>query len=430
MPLRPRWRHGLVGFLVGLVVTWLVTLALLNALPGGTGLSGGLHDVSAVRSPQFRKDLSSVLGAPLVAHNRVVDLEDGDQIFPTMLAAIRGAQHSVNFEDYIYSSGRVSKKFVDALTERARAGVAVRVLVDWVGASRMDGDVVTRLRSAGVKFEYFHPLRFQTLADLNNRTHRRLLIVDGRIAFTGGVGIADKWSGDARRGNHWRDMEFQVTGPLVARFQGAFEDHWISTTGKVLLGPTFYPPLESQGNVDAQVFVSSPGGGKDDMQLLFLMAIEGARRSIDVEAGYFIPDALAIDALKHAMARGVTVRLLVPGEHVESNFVQGAGRTTWATLLKSGAQLYRYQPARLHCKMMIVDGYLTIVGSTNFDDRSFKLNDEDALNVFDQAFASHMTDVFENDLTQSRQVTWSQWQQRPRLQRLHDWFAGLFASQF
>lgn len=424
------WLFGLALFLGGAAAMWIATMAVLNALPGGFQLHAHVQRVSPVESAQFRTDFSSVLGLPTVSGNRVVDLEDGDQIFPTMLAAIRGAKRSVDFEDYIYSSGWVSKEFIGALTERARAGVQVRVLVDWIGALRMDDKVATRLRKAGVKFEYFHPLSFHTLANLNNRTHRRLMIVDGRIGFTGGVGISDKWSGDAEKDNHWRDMEFQVTGPLVARMQGAFEDHWIRTTSEVLLGPTYFPQLTRQGDVDAQIFVSTPGGGKDDMQLLYLMAINGARHSIDIEAGYFIPDALAIDALKRAMARGVTVRLLVAGPHVESEFVQRAGRTTWATLLKSGIELYRYQPSRLHCKMMVVDRYLTIVGSANFDGRSFKLNDEDTLNIFDHSFGNHMSSVYENDLSHSRRVTPAQWQQRSRWQRLGDWFSGLFAGQF
>ncbi|MBN8728712.1 MAG: cardiolipin synthase B [Xanthomonadales bacterium] len=415
---------------IGALIAFALVLVGLNLIPQSPQLAHDLHNVSPVESGQFRTELSNLLGPPVVDGNAVQAFNNGDEIFPAMLEAIRGARKSINFETYIYWSGEVSRRFVEALGERARAGIPVHVLVDWVGASRMDEGVVEELRAAGVRFEKFHPLTWYTLDRINNRTHRKLLIVDGRVGFTGGVGIADEWDGNADRPDRWRDMQFRVEGPVAAQFQAAFEDNWITSTGEVSLGPDYYPPPEQAGGSAAQLFSSSPDGGSENMQLMYLMAINGARRSIDLEAAYFLPDELTLRALQAALTRGVKVRIVVPGPHGDSPWVATASQAQWGAVLQHGARLFRFQPSMFHTKMMIVDDYLTIVGSANFDNRSFRLNDESNLNVYDHEFGARMRKVVDADIARSREVTLEEWRRRGWFRRATEWLAALPGSQF
>jgi cardiolipin synthase len=370
-----------------------------------------------------------MLGPAIVGGNAVTDYQNGAQIFPAMLAAIRAAQHSVNLETYIYWSGDISREFIAALTERANAGIKVRVLADWAGSTRMKRSAVDALRAGGVQFEYFHPLTWYSLDRVNNRTHRKLLIVDGRVAFNGGVGIADAWNGNADDPEHWRDMQFRVEGPAAQQMQAIFEDNWLSTTGEALLGPDFYPEIPSAGTLAVQAFASSPDSGSKNMQLMYLLAINGARRSIDLEAAYFVPDERTLTALRDALKRGVAIRLLVPGPYVDSQVVSSASQAQWGAMLQAGAQIYRWQPSLLHNKLMVVDGYLTLAGSANFDNRSFQLNDEANINIYDRDFAAQMTEVIEADIARSTPLTYAQWQRRPWRQRVMDWLASQTASQ-
>ncbi|HVE52134.1 MAG TPA: phospholipase D-like domain-containing protein, partial [Ramlibacter sp.] len=245
----------------------------------------------------------------------------------------------------------------------------------------------------------------------------KLLVVDGRIGFTGGVGIADQWSGDAGDPEHWRDMHFRVEGPVVAQMQAAFNDNWIKTTGEVLNGADYFPALSPAGGADAHMFISSPAGGSESMHLMYLMAIAAATRSIDLEAAYFVPDDLIIKALVAARHRGVSVRVIVPGEHIDSETVRVASKAHWGEILKAGVSVNEYQPTMMHNKLLIVDGEMVSVGSTNFDIRSFQLNDEASLNVYDRAFAARMSAVFEADLKHTRPYTYEAWRDRPWTQK-------------
>lgn len=418
----------IVYIIIGVAATLLVTLFVLNLLPQEKQLDKPLTGVSAVVSDQFRVEASSVLGPTILDGNSVQDLQNGDEIFPAMLEAIRGARSSINLETYIYWSGEVSRRFIAALTERARAGVKVNVLVDWIGARKMDDKVIGELRSAGVRFEYFHPLNWYTIDRLNNRTHRKLLIVDGRIGFTGGADIADAWDGSAERPDHWRDMMFQVSGPIVAQIQAVFEDDWIKTTGDILLGPDYFPVLKETGTIAMQMFASSPRGGSANMQLMYLMAIDGARSSIDLEAAYFLPDTLTLHALKRALRRGVKIRIVVPGPHA-GPVTRDASQAIWGEMLRAGGHIYRFQPSLFHAKMMVVDRFLTIVGSANFDNRSFQLNDEANLNIYDHEFGKHMSRVVDGDIARSREVSLAEWKQRPWTRKFMDWLSSLADSQ-
>jgi cardiolipin synthase len=411
------------------VATVLVVVLSLNFAVPEKKLERKIEHRYAVSDPQFRREMGVMLGPAIVPGNRVADLENGDEIFPAMLAAIRGAQETVTFETYIYWEGRVGKSFADALSERARAGVKVNVTIDWAGSITMDEDQLKEMEDAGVNVQRYRPLHWYNLSRLNNRTHRKLLVVDGKIGFTGGVGIGDPWQGNAQDPDHWRDMHFRIEGPVVAQFQAAFNDNWIKTTGEVLNGDAYFPSLQRAGDSDAHLFISSPAGGSESMHLMYLMSIAASERTIDLQAAYFIPDELITKALVAARHRGVRIRVVVPGKNTDSDAARFASKAGWGPLLLAGVEIYEYEPTMFHNKMLIVDGELVSVGSTNFDLRSFRLNDEASLNVYDHAFAARMTAVFENDLKPARRYTYQTWQKRPMKEKLFEKFILPIKSQ-
>lgn len=420
---------------------WLPVAAAASGLAVAVGVLGSnfiggekkietrIERLHALDDPRFMHELGVLLGPPFLDGTHVRALVNGDQIFPPMLAAIRGAKHSITFETYIYWAGDIGREFADALAERARQGVKVHVLLDWVGSAKMDDSLIATLLLAGVKVRQFHPPHWSHLGRLNNRTHRKLLIVDGRVGFTGGVGVAPQWTGRAQDPDHWRDTHFEVEGPVVAQMQSVFIDNWIKVTGQVLHGPDYFPTLTAAGPGRAQMFSSSPSGGSESMQLMYLLAVTAASRSIDLSASHFVPDALTMRALVAAMKRGVKLRIVVPGKHIDSETVRSASRAAWGPLLAAGAVIAEYEPTMYHCKVMIVDGLLVSVGSTHFDNRSFRLNDEATLNIVDPAFAAAQTALFEIDLGLSRQVTHAEWSIRPWRERLAESLALVIGSQ-
>lgn len=372
----------------------------------------------AVADPQFRREMSVLLGPAILPGNRVRAFQNGEEIFPAMLEAIGAARRTINMETYIYWSGEIGQAFADALCERARAGVAVHLTVDWAGSVRMDDALLEAMQESGVRVEHYRPLRWYNLGRMNNRTHRKLLVVDGRVGFTGGVGIADQWTGHAQDPEHWRETHFRIEGPVVAQLQSAFNDNWIKTTGELLNGPEHFPALERAGDMDAHLFIASPAGGSESMHLMYLQAVAAAVRSIDLCAAYFVPDRLIADALLAARRRGVRIRILLPGPHIDSDTVRLSSRASWGPLLEGGVEIHLYQPTMIHVKLLVVDGELVSVGSTNFDIRSFRLNDEASLNVYDCGFAAAMTAVFEQDLAQAEPYTLAMWTSRPLSERL------------
>lgn len=398
--------------------------------PGsGEELTRKVRHRYGISDPQFRREMSVMLGPSITSGNRVSALHNGEEIFPAMLEAIRGASVSITFETHIYWSGEIGREFIDALSERAVAGVPVHVILDWAGSVQMDAEALTQMEEAGAKVHRYRPLRWYQLSRLNNRTHRKILVVDGRVGFTGGVGIADLWRGRAQSPEHWRDIHFRVEGPVVAQFQAAFNDNWIKTTGEVLNDAAFFPPLEPVGELEAHMFIASPAGGGESMHLMYLMAIAAATESIDLAASYFVPDELLVDALVAALRRGVRLRILLPGPHIDSQTVKIASRGSWGELLRSGADIRIYQPTMLHTKLFIADGEFVSVGSTNFDMRSLKLNDEASLNIYDIGFAAEMTRAFEEDLTQAEACTWEAWRSRPIRERVSEQFIRPLRSQ-
>jgi len=379
--------------------------------------------------PQFARAMGVLLGPPILEGNRLEVLLNGDQIFPSMLSAIRGARKTITFESYIYWSGTIGREFAEALSERSRAGVKVHVLLDWLGSSKLDPDQLAMMVDAGVSVRKFHEPVWYHLDRMNNRTHRKVLVVDGTVGFTGGVGIADVWSGNAQDPDHWRDTHFRAEGPVVAQMQAVFMDNWIKVTGEVLHGAEYFPPLERRGSGAAQMFSSSPEGGSESMHLMYLLAINAAAKSIHLSSAYFVPDELTREALIAAARRGVRVQIITPGKHMDAETVRKASRARWGDLLQSGIEISEYQPTMYHCKVLVVDGLWISVGSTNFDNRSFALNDEANLNILDPAFAARQIAIFEQDRAHATPITFAQWQQRPLTEKVVEHTAALLSLQ-
>jgi len=419
------WRIGILTFLA----TGLGVLLAANLSLGDKKIDTSVASLYGVGDPQFVRAMNVMLGPALVPGNRTRALVNGDEIFPEMLEAIRGARKSITFEMYIYWKGAIGEQFTAALEERARSGVKVHVMIDALGSQKIEKTVLGRLKDAGARVELYNPVRWDTIARMNNRTHRKIMVIDGAVGFTGGAGIGDEWSGDAQDANHWRDTHFRLEGPAVAQMQAAFMENWIEVTGEVLHGPEYFPELRPVGGELAQFVVSSPGGGGESAQLLYLMSIAAAQRSIQLSAAYFVPDDNEVRQLVEARERGVRVQIIVPGPATDSAAVRRASRSTWGELLRAGVEIYEYQPTFYHVKVMTVDGLWVTVGSTNFDTRSFSTNDEANLNVYDRAFAAEGERIFERDLGRSRRITLEEWDARPLREKLLEHAAGLLSSQ-
>lgn len=405
---------------ITVLATCLILVFLQNFKTSEKVLERKVEHRYAVSDPQFRREMSVLLGPAIVRGNKVTALQNGNEIFPAMLLAIRSAQTSITFETFIYWSGEIGEEFSQALSERARAGVPVSVIIDWVGSTKMEQSLLDSMQAAGVQLHRYRPLHWYNIGRMNNRTHRKLLVVDGRIGFTGGVGIADQWTGDGGDPEHWRDTHFRIEGPVVAQLQAAFNDNWIKTTGRVLNGSSYFPPLQKMGEVDAHVFVASPSGGSESMHLMYLLAIAAAESTIDLAASYFVPDRLLIEALIAARGRDVRVRILLPGPHMDSLSVKIASKADWGELLHAGAEIYIYQPTMLHAKLLVIDSEFVSVGSTNFDMRSIRLNDEASLNIYSSDFATQMTAVFEADLLEAESYSLARWKSRPLREKVSE----------
>jgi cardiolipin synthase len=383
----------------------------------------------SVRDPQFAQTVGNLLGPPLLPGNTVQTLTNGDQIFPAMLAAIRSARKSITFETYIYWKGEIGQKFADALSERARAGVKTHVLIDWLGSDLIDPSYLKQMRQAGADIREYHAFHWYDPAswgNLDHRTHRKILVVDGTIGFTGGAGIADVWLGNADNADHWRDNHYRVEGPVVGQIQAAFCDNWMQTTGRVLAGDEYFPKIPSKGAQWGQMFRSSATGGSENMELLFLLSIEGAGQNIRMESAYFDPDSLTRHRLIEAKKRGVSIQIIVPGARIDQGIVRAASRAHWGEMLEKGIEIYEFQPTMIHCKQMIVDDYWVSIGSANMDNRSFRLNDEANLNVMDAEFAAEQIRLFKHDLTRCRKISYRLWQKRSFGEKIADAFSTLF----
>jgi cardiolipin synthase len=415
--------------ILGLVAGALIVLAIANLSSSAKTVDHEIEHLYPAGEPQFVRSVGSLLGPGIVRGNTVRALCNGDEIFPAMLDAIRSATRTICFETFIYWSGAIGRELAAALIERARAGVKIHVVLDWVGSGKMNQSLIEEMKRAGIEVVRYHPLRWYSLGRLNNRTHRKLLIVDGKVGFTGGVGIADQWLGDAQDAEHWRDSHFRLEGPAVAQMQAAFIDNWMETCSEVLHGEEYFPPLEPVGTHVAQLFKSSADDASESVRLMYLLSIASAVKSVLIANAYFVPDALAVATLVAARRRGVRVEIIVPSSRTDAVVVRRASRSLWGPLLEAGVAIHEYQPTMYHVKVVVVDDVWTSVGSTNFDNRSFRLNDEANLNILDAEFAAGQATQFEADKARSRRITLEEWRRRPWRERAVEWLAGLVRLQ-
>jgi cardiolipin synthase A/B len=376
----------------------------------------------------FRRALGILLGPPLVPGNRITSLVNGDQIYTAMLNAIRTAQTNITFETFVFRDA-VGATFVEELSNAARRGVQVHMLLDWLGSRTMNQGLLAAARTAGCDVQIYHPPSWYHLGRLNNRTHRKLLVIDGKLGFTGGVGMGIEWKDGLQGRPPWRETHFKAEGPVVAQMQAVFVDNWIKATGRVLHGAEYFPKLANCGDMDAQMFGSSPVGGSESMHLMVLLALTAAKTSIDIENAYFVPDKLTVEALCSAARRGVRVRIVVPGRHTDARIGRWAAQGLYGSLLEAGIQIFEYQPTMMHCKVLVIDALWSSVGSSNFDDRSFRLNDEANLNVFSDELAREQIALIDADILKSRRMVLNKWRHRKFGRRINERLALLLRSQ-
>jgi cardiolipin synthase len=389
----------------------------------------GLDHTDPAGSQAFLDTMAGVTGAGFVLGNTVDILNNGDEFYPAMLEAIRAARESICIEQYIFWSGQTGEEFCDALSARARAGVPVKVLLDSVGSATIGDSIYTRLTGAGCEVAWYAPIRWYTVGRFNNRTHRKTLVVDGVVGFTGGAGIADHWRGNASRPDEWRDVMFRVRGPAATPLLSGFAQNWLRTTGEIIQGEEFFPSIDHAGTLALQVIHSSPDAGASSARLMYYLAIVSARRKIDIVNPYFVPDETAIETLVEAVARGVQVRVLVTGRRTDNWLARQNSRRLYGVLLEGGVKLYEYHHSMLHQKAMLVDGCWCTVGTSNFDNRSFAHNEETSLCLCDTRFAAAMTALYEEDLAASQPVLREDWQQRGWLTRGQELVASLLKEQ-
>ena len=360
-------------------------------------------------SPAFRRS-AEALGNPMMDGNEARLLQNGDQIFPAMTQEIRQAKKTVNLESYIFQPDEAGRQFADAMIEAARRGVAVRLLTDgWGGKLKQ---LKKELETAGVTVRKYRPLRLFSIYKLGRRTHRKILVVDGRVAYTGGLGIDKRWMGDARNQDEWRDTQVRVEGPVVAQMQSIFAEDWTYTTGEILAGNDFYPETPKVGSTRSQAIKASRGDSSSLSKMLYYVAIQSAEKSIHIANAYFLPDKQVREALVNAVKRGVDVQVMVPGSHIDLPMVRFASWSHYGDMLKAGVHIYEYRPTMLHNKTVVIDGIYSAIGSINFDARSMNSNAEEALAFFDRDFAAKMEEMFQNDKRQCEEITWRQWDHR------------------
>lgn len=402
------------------VVAWYASDSLRHRREQGHGYD--LHEGHpAVTDREFLYAAEALTAAPISTGNDPDLLINGDKIFPAFLETIRGAEQTVNLLTYVYWRGEIAHDVAGALCEKARDGVEVNVLLDAVGTAKMDTKLVRDMRSSGVNVALFRPPKPYAIKRINHRTHRKLLIADGRVGMTGGVGIAEEWTGDAQDPKHWRDTHVRVRGPVVRGLQGAFAENWLEATGDVLAGNGHLPHLdESDDGTPMQVVRSSAGVGDTNAEALFFLAIACARERLDLTAAYFAPRPAFVTALCEAAGRGVEVRVLVPGTHIDKQLVRIAGRAVYEELLDCGVRLFEYGPTMLHAKSLCIDGAWAAIGSVNFDNRSFALNDEATLCIQGEDFARLLDEQFERDLQVSEEIRLDHWKRRGLLHRVRE----------
>jgi cardiolipin synthase len=372
----------------------------------------GLETDFPVKSHEFCQTIVGATGAHFIKNNKVAVLNNGEEFYPAMLEDVRNAKRTITMEAYIYWKGEIGMQFARALAARRRAGVEVKLLLDAVGSSTIGKEILELLRDSGCELAWFNPVFQTTIGRFNHRNHRKSLIIDGRVAYTGGAGIADHWRGRAQDPEHWRDIQVRVEGPAATGLQTGFTHNWLITTGELISGSRFFPPPDSAGTLAVQTILSSPDDGASAARILFYLGIACAREKIYISNPYFVPDDGAMKVLTDAAARGVDVKVMVAGEHNDVKTSRYASIRLYGKLLKAGVKIYEYVPTMMHQKTMVVDGMWSTVGTTNFDNRSFALNDESNISIYDPRLALELEKVFADDLKVSRRVTLEEWENR------------------
>ena len=406
-------------------VALLAYLTTPAALPPRYGLS---HEFD-IESPEFLTTIAGASSTPFVDGNAIELLNNGDEFYPRMLDGINSARVSITIEAYIYWAGEVGLHFAQALADRSRSGVIVKILLDAIGSASIGKDILETLQDGGCQVAWYNPIHWYTLGRFNNRTHRKSLIIDGHIAFTGGAGIADHWRGDARGPDEWRDMQVRIEGPAVRPLQAGFAHNWQQTTGELLSGATYYPSIEPRGPYSAQTLMSSPESGGSTVRIMYYLSIVCARKSIYIANPYFIPDGVAIETLIEARRRGIDVRIMVSGDRNDNWIARQNSVRLYGPLLEAGIEIFEYDHTMLHQKTMVVDGVWLTIGTTNFDNRSFAHNEESNVCVFDHSLGEQLQLTFLEDQALCEHIELEKWRRRGIWQRAQELVAALFEEQ-
>ena len=408
----------------GIFLGWLILVFLFTP-----AINYHLSRRTSVHADDFLYTIQSTCQAAVHHGNKIEIFTNGPEFYPAMLAAIRSATRSVNMECYIFQPGQVADQFIEALSDRARKGVNVTIVVDAIGSFSLWGRPVRRLRDAGCRIESYQRLHWYRLSRINNRTHRELLVIDGRLAFAGGAGIADWWMYPQGRLGPWRDTMARIEGPIVAALQGVAAENWLECCGEIMTGPEFFPNLDRAGETAAFVVKSSPSDRATASRVAFQMLVEGADREVRISTPYFLPDRAFRRALAQSAARGVELTVIVPGSATDQRWVRLASRRMWGQLLEAGIRIFEYTRAMTHAKVLIVDGLWAVLGTTNFDNRSFEHNDEVNVALRDASVASRLLDDFERDIRDSEEITLDAWRRRPLWEKIVGPFVWILERQ-
>ena len=376
--------------------------------PPQYGLDHGL----GVADPAFLDTMAGAAGIPFAPGNSLRILNNGDRFYPAMLDDIALATHSITIEAYIYWAGEIGMTFAQALAAAAQRGVSVKILLDAVGSSTVGNEILQVLEKGGCHLAWYNPLRWNHLRRINNRTHRKSLVIDGRVGYTGGAGIADHWTGDAQDDKHWRDLQIRVEGPAVRPLQSGFAQNWLEATGELVTGPLFYPPAEQAGSLSLQTIMSSPETGASTVRVMYCLAISAARASIDIANPYFVPDHVSIDLFRDAVKRGVRVRVMVAGISNDTLITRYNSVRLYGAVLDAGVEIYEYNRTMMHHKIMMIDGLWSTIGTANFDNRSFSHNEESNVSLLDEGVTAELTRAFERDVAICERVTKDAWRRR------------------
>lgn len=407
----------------------LIAFVAFLGSPPEQAATYGLDHEFPIDSDDFLYTITGATDTPISLGNRVDIFNNGDEFYPAMLAAVAEAENSVTMENYIYWEGQIGLRFAHAVADRAREGVAVKLLLDAVGSTTISDEILEILEKSGCQVGWYHPIHWYTIKRINNRTHRKSLIVDGRIGFTGGAGIADHWLGHAEDEHHWRDMQIRIDGPAVVTLQAGFAHNWLETTNELITGPDFFPPAEEPGTLPVQALLSSPESGAHIILILYYLSIVCARKSILIANPYFVPDDAALETLVEAKKRGVDIKIMVSGRHNDNLLARRNSTFLYGDLLEAGIEIYEYNRTMLHHKIMIVDEIWSTVGTANFDNRSFRLNDESNICVYDKGFAAELTQTFVDDLAVCDRVDLDAWRKRGAAARAIEYVAVALREQ-